>query len=308
MNLKAAQDRMMNGGRSGRSKLAPPRVDSTQPRDTSPEMTYSGEETAGEEDYNHEGLVGEKEANGLDDVGGTEVAITDEVPKIAEVNGEEGDWIDEDEDDDDGNDLLDLTLHPTYVRDDQKRRRRWETRWEALSEAFRALDRQTDTTMILLAAPPHTRKLHSLMSRSIRRDSSIVGSPSVSNIRKSFYQVNSIRRATKMSQTIPLVDRLGLRSREGSTSVDSGPGSESSSESREEDLRRALEAALGSLETLGSIYEQRETRWREEMRKLNTDRDSVEVLLTRAFGQLRVAAAPSVTDVNGSPEKEQVGE
>jgi hypothetical protein len=162
--------------------------------------------------------------------------------------------------------------------------------------------------MILLAAPPHTRKLHSLMSRSIRRDSSLSGSPSVLAIRKGFYQLNSQRRASKSSQNISLVDRLGLRLREGSTSVDSGRGSESSSESREEDLRRALEAALGSLEALGSIYEQRETRWRDEMRKLNTDRESVEMLLSQAFRHMKATATESFTGVNNLPEKEQVAE
>lgn len=139
LNLKAVQERMMNGGRTGRSKLAPPRVDSTQPRDTSPEMTYSGEETAGEEDYNHD-LVddanGTKWLNGTDgkDVG-REVLVTDDVTKLIDVDEDEGDWIDEDDEDDDGSDLLDLAFHPTYVRDDQKRRRRWETKWEGLSEA-----------------------------------------------------------------------------------------------------------------------------------------------------------------------------
>ena len=135
VDLKAVQERLMNGGRSGRSKLTPPRVDSTQPRDTSPEMLDPGEETAGEE-----------------------------------------------EEDDDGNDLLDLPYHPSYVRDENKRRH-WENKWEILAEVvcflfltcvswsdsvhppqFHALDRQTYTTMILVAAPPHTQKLYLLMS------------------------------------------------------------------------------------------------------------------------------------------------
>lgn len=138
LNLRTVQERMMNGGRVGRSKLAPPRVDSTQPRDTSPEMSYSGEETAGEEDYNHDAADddGTKWLNGTDgkDIG-REVLVTDDVTKLIDVDEDEGDWVDEDDEDDDGNDLLDLAFHPTYVRDDQKRRRRWETKWEALSEA-----------------------------------------------------------------------------------------------------------------------------------------------------------------------------
>ncbi|KAG6823275.1 hypothetical protein H0H92_010760 [Tricholoma furcatifolium] len=46
------------------------------------------------------------------------------------------------------------------------------------------------------------------------------------------------------------------------------PSGEEHSKSREEDLKRALvEAALGSLASLGGIYEQREVRWHQEMRR-----------------------------------------
>ena len=55
-------------------------------------------------------------------------------------------------------------------------------------------------------------------------------------------------------------------------------------EGREGDLRQALEAALGSLGALGSIYEQREARWRDEMRRLGEDRERVEILLRQALG------------------------
>lgn len=43
-----------------------------------------------------------------------------------------------------------------------------------------------------------------------------------------------------------------------------GEDSDGSSESREENLRRALEAALGSLVALGGIYEQHEAGWIDE--------------------------------------------
>lgn len=152
--------------------------------------------------------------------------------------------------------------------------------------------------MVLMASPPHTRKLHSIMSRSIRRDPSLLNSTPLSNLRKSFHHIASQRRASKMMQGVSLVDRLGLRSRSGSMSAGSGPDSETSSEAREEDLRRALDAALSSLNALGNIYEQRETRWRDEMRRLNTDRESVEMLLTQTFGQLTATAATA--NLNGS--------
>lgn len=93
-------------------KSAPPRVQSTQPRDTSPEPSTSGEETAGEEHYMSNTPTG----NGLvQDDGDSE-------------------WVDEDEDTDE-DDLLELEYHPSYVRNISKRRRRWENGWERLLEA-----------------------------------------------------------------------------------------------------------------------------------------------------------------------------
>ena len=140
-NLKAVQERLMNGGRS-RSKLVPPRVDSTQPRDTSPEMSDPGEETAGEEVHTHvEGDAEKWDSNGVNGVG-KEVEVKDVADAVQEIAGDvddDADWIDQDEEDDDGNDLLDLAYHPSYVRDESKRRRRWENKWEALTEAVRQI-------------------------------------------------------------------------------------------------------------------------------------------------------------------------
>ena len=327
-NLKAVQERLMNGGRSGRSKLVPPRVDSTQPRDTSPEMSDGGEETAGEEVHTHvDGDADKWDVNGVNGVG-KEVEVKDVTDAVQEIAGDDddGDWIDEDEEDDDGNDLLDLPYHPSYVRDENRRRRRWEIKWEALAEAvrfafwifarrndfdhppqFRALDRQTDSTMILVAAPSHTRKLYSLMSRSIRRDPVLLNGDPVSSIRRSFKHVVTQRKVSRVNHGMSLVDRLGLRSRSGSISVDSMGYSDvgSSSESREDDLRRALEAALGSLDALGNIYEERETRWREEMKRLGDDKTRVELLLSQTFGKfsgMSMGSGSGGSTVNGQTE------
>ena len=49
---------------------------------------------------------------------------------------------------------------------------------------------------------------------------------------------------------------------------------------------RALETALGSLGMISNIYEQREARWRDEMRRLNGDRERVELVLNQALGPL----------------------
>ncbi|KAH7922877.1 hypothetical protein BV22DRAFT_1016446 [Leucogyrophana mollusca] len=234
----------------------PPRVDSTQPRETSPEPDSSGEETAGEDRYE----VTEEGAwmNGTQDDGG-------------------GEWVDED--DADKEDLLDLEYHPNYISNIERRRRKWDSRWDALEQAFRALDCETDTTMVLLAAPSHSTKLHALTSRSIRRDLAFRSSPAMASIRNSFRTIAARRRAARsQGHGSSLVDRLMLNS------SGSGDGSDGSSESREEDLKRALETALGSLGALRSIYDHRVARWEDEMSRINDERESVQMLLHQILG------------------------
>lgn len=101
------------------ARKPPPRVESTQPRETSPEPSSSGEETAGEE---HFAVI--EEGNWVH--GGMAVTPNDDL----------GDWVDED-DEDDEDDLLELEYHPSFVNNVEKRRRRWETRWDALNQAVR---------------------------------------------------------------------------------------------------------------------------------------------------------------------------
>ena len=100
----------------------PPRVESTQPRDTSPEPSSgSGEETAGEDmldQYMQEDNVKWKNS----------VEIPDE--------DDDGDWVDENEDDEE--DLLQLEYHPSFIQKTEKRRRRWETRWDTLAQSVRS--------------------------------------------------------------------------------------------------------------------------------------------------------------------------
>ena len=72
-------------------------------------------------------------------------------------------------------------------------------------------------------------------------------------------------------------------------SADGSPGSGTPGEMG---LRRALESALGSLGALSTIYDQREARWRDEMCRLNDDREGVELLLPSAYAE-RVAHAQS---------------
>src|SRR6266545_8359800 len=104
--------------------------------------------------------------------------------------------------------------------------------------------------MILLASPSHSTKLHALRSRSIRRQPLLSNSASMKEIRSNFARIASLRRSTRPEKS-SLVDRLV--SSGGST----GDGSDGSSQSVEENLRRALDVALGSLGALGEVYEQR---------------------------------------------------
>ncbi|EGO27046.1 hypothetical protein SERLADRAFT_459841 [Serpula lacrymans var. lacrymans S7.9] len=245
---------------SARHKVQPPpRVESTQPRETSPEPYSSGEETAGEEKYD---------------------------------GGEEGVWVDDgnaewvDEDDEDKDDLLDLEYHPDYINNLEKRRRRWDSRWDALVQAFQTLDRETDTTLVLLASPSHSTKLHAVTSRSIRRELASKQSMAMTNIRTSFSNIAARRRATR-AQGTSLVERLLLNANL------SGESSDGSSESREGDLKRALETALGSLGALRGIYEQRVARWEDEMSRISDERERVDLLLKQTLG----VGFPNGTDV-----------
>ncbi len=131
---------------------------------------------------------------------------------------------------------------------------------------------------MLLAAPSHSTKLHALTSRALRRDPALANSPALSNVRRGFSALATQRRAARKAQHMSLAERLSSRS---DSSVDGSPGANSPGEM---DLRRALEAALGSLGALSAIYDQREARWRDEMRKQNDDRERIELLLRQALG------------------------
>ncbi|KAG6811964.1 hypothetical protein H0H92_005068 [Tricholoma furcatifolium] len=246
------------------SRKPPPRVESTQPRETSPEpSSSSGEETAGEERL------------GVPEDGNWSTGTAGPIIVVGEDGKDE--WVDEEDEEDD---LLELEYHQNYVTNAEKRRRRWEVGWEALAQALQTLDRQTDATIVVMAAPSHSTKLYSATSRSVRRQSGAAASAvSMKEMRTAFSRIASERRKSR-SQRASLVDRFL-----NPTNASGGDGSDGSSESREEDLKRALEAALGSLASLGGIYEQREARWHEEMRRITEDRERVEMLLKQVLGE-----------------------
>ncbi|KAI0092873.1 hypothetical protein BDY19DRAFT_926868 [Irpex rosettiformis] len=255
----------------------PPRVESTQPRDTSPEPS-SGEETAGETQFVDQ-YVPTQGANGAWGNGHDHL-----VEQVDEED--EGDWVDDD--DDGAEDVLQLEYHHSYIPNPVKRQRRWESRWEALSEAVKAIDRETDTTLLVLAAPAHSKKLHALTSRNIRRDPNLLHSTTLTKIRSSFSALAEQRRASRTPK-ISLVEQLSGQS---NSSADGSQNGES-------DLRRALEAALGSLGALSTLYDQREARWREEMRRLGEDREHVAFLLSQVLG-------PSVANATSKHEETQL--
>ncbi|KAJ2912251.1 hypothetical protein MD484_g8162, partial [Candolleomyces efflorescens] len=277
----------------------PPRVDSTQPRDTSPEPSSSGEETAGEypptttstQPTSRESSMtnGERGGKSLSPLNGGELWKTTSTSSSAagekgegkdEVEAEDDedeDWIDEDEEADDS-DLLDFEYHPNYVANTDKRRRRWEVGWEALVQSFQKLDRQTDTTMVVLAAPPHSNKLYSIRSRSIRRAPVLRNSATIRDIRSSF------KRLAKQRKNIRPVKPQSLAEKLLESSSVTGDGSDGSNESRAEDLRKALEMALGSLNVLNGMYERRESRWQEEMKKMQHDKEQVSFYLNQVLG------------------------
>ena len=155
--------------------------------------------------------------------------------------------------------------------------------------------------MVLLAAPSHSTKLYSAASRSIRRQPPPFANPVLKDIRTGFTRFAAHRRKTR-SHKSSLLARLLSSSAEGD-----GGGSDASSESREEDLKRALEAALGSLSALGGIYEQREARWHDEMRRIAEDREKVEMLLTQVLGEGPVMMMGMGTGTSGTAVGSPVG-
>ncbi|KAI5824851.1 hypothetical protein K523DRAFT_252335 [Schizophyllum commune Tattone D] len=278
----------------------PPRVASTQPRETSPEpSSSSGEETAGES------TAGEQDRFPVQDEGrswtNTNGQTTPSAPAHApapaptppppQEEEDEGDWVDE-EDDEEEEDLLELEFHPSYVPNMEKRKRRFDARWDALQQAFQALDRQTDSTMILLCAPSHTTKLQSLSSRAIRRTPALRDGKTLRALRTQFARLATERRRVRThSRSSSLADRLFAHIASPLTRGDgSGSGSDVTSDMREEDLRRALGTALGSLGALGSIYEQREARFKEELRRTSEERQRVELLMRQALGEGHASA------------------
>ena len=96
------------------------------------------------------------------------------------------------------------------------------------------------------------------------------------NIRSAFAKVAARRRASCSASLLEQLSRASSSLGDGSSS--------SGSDAREEDLRRALDIAIGSLRALGGLYEQREMRWIEEKHSLDENKEKVQLLLKQVLG------------------------
>lgn len=131
--------------------------------------------------------------------------------------------------------------------------------------------------MVLLAAPSHSTKLYSVRSRSVRRQALQTGAPDIAPLKIGFKRIAAHRRMTRSHNKSSLVDRFLV------SSGTSGEGSDGS-ESREVELKRAFETAVGSLGAFEHIFAEREARWAEEMKRISEDRERVEMLLRQVLG------------------------
>ena len=96
------------------------------------------------------------------------------------------------------------------------------------------------------------------------------------NIRAAFAEMASRQHAPCPPSLLEQLSRAGLSSNDEPSLSGSG--------AREEDLRRALDTAIGSLHALGTLYERREMRWTEEKLKLDEDKAKVQLLLKQVLG------------------------
>ncbi|KZV66766.1 hypothetical protein PENSPDRAFT_755448 [Peniophora sp. CONT] len=267
-------------GKGGRKNVRPA---STQPRDTSPEpSSSSGEETALESHAGHEdGIEDDIEEEEDEETDRVEVEEgmgkgkgvgDDERPaseSTAYATGSTGEdeWVDVS--DDDTEDLLGIEFHSDFIGQPEKRRKRFEARWSALVRAFNELDRETDTPMVLLAAPSHTPKLHAHTSRALRRArTSPAAAAHMTTLRRSFSLLAAERAP---SAALPaLWETLSASSRAGTPSAP--------------EMAQLLDTALGSLAALGEMYRAREARWAEEMGRAEEERERVQLLMRQVLG------------------------
>lgn len=141
LNARSNPKRRLKRTQSHRelARSLPPRVESTQPRETTPEPLDDDDDDDLDEDY-HDIVSPQEGGMSSDNVSterGTVTRKDDNGNTVHNEDDEEADWVDEDDDDEDETDL-DLIHYeslPIYHPSPEKRRRRWEARWNDLVKA-----------------------------------------------------------------------------------------------------------------------------------------------------------------------------
>ncbi|KAG8799982.1 hypothetical protein FRC16_003978 [Serendipita sp. 398] len=255
-------------------------------------------------------------------VGSASGSVNSNQPWVEETDSDEEleaelDWADE----------ANVRVHPRFIRDEAKRRRKWEIKFAELVKAFHELDRLTDTPMILLATPPRSSNeltappvSHIAISRSIKRDQgysqqahdarlayhNILVSPPTSSRAESFQSMSP----PSMSPNIWGGPRLGHQAGWSS-------GSAASLSDADAQMRVQIFQALGSLRLLNKVEEKREERRRLEQMRQKDERAAVERLLKNLLPGVANSTggstgnAPSVSagsPAGGSVRAESVGD
>lgn len=163
---------------------------------------------------------------------------------------------------------------------------------------FREIDRETDATMILAAAPPDQHQTHLLLSRGILRDThhshtaqearAVFSDISIARRRE---RTEVLRRARLERQRKKAIDdRLAQAAHDRQANlvqsgldrqgVGSGSDETSMPPQTDEDLRMALDKAVGSLQEMRRVFEDMEMRHREETSRRKEESLNIEKLLT----------------------------
>ena len=151
--------------------------------------------------------------------------------------------------------------------------------------------------MVVLAAPPHSSKLYSIRSRNIRRAPVLRDSHAMSELRRNFKRLSTQHKNMRPVKSKTLADKL-LESQNLLTG--DGSAAASNPEAREEQLKKALEMALGSLNMLNGMYEMRESKWQEEMRRMQEDKEKMSMVLNQVLGNF-MQHAPGRPPLGGAP-------
>ena len=135
---------------------------------------------------------------------------------------------------------------------------------------FHAFYCETDTTLMLLAAPSHMGKRHAVVSQAVQRNS-LYKSTDMVSICSAFTELAARRRA---SRVLSLLEQLS-----GGPSLLHGGSPSRGSFPCEKDFHRALYTSTGCLHALERPNERRGMFWMEEKHMLDEDKGKVQLLL-----------------------------